>query len=97
MGSRHRRWDNVLSSRGRVSNDPNLGPAASRDVLNDEQHEVLFAVADHNVLGSVRRRLAGPACLARRSLALETRSGCRHPVAEALAGVGKISVPAERS
>ena len=84
------------SARVCASMKRSLGFAASVDVLDDEQHEVLVAIADDNVFDRVGRRFPWPRSLPRRPVPLQPGPRHCHPVAEPLAGIREITVPAER-
>jgi hypothetical protein len=78
-----------------ASVQPGLGFAAPRDIVHHELHEVLFTIADHDVLDDIRGCIAWPSGLTGRSVALESGARCCYPVVEALPGVGEVAVPAE--
>ena len=73
-----------------------IGLAPPGDVVYDELHEVLVAIADDHVFDGVCRRFAWPWSLARRPVALKPRPRNRDPVAKPLAGIREVSMPAER-
>jgi hypothetical protein len=73
-----------------------LGLAARGDIVEDELHEVLIPVSDDRVLDRACRVLAGPGGLPGRAVSVETGAGSGDPVAEPLAGVGEVAVPAQR-
>ncbi len=72
-----------------------LSLSPSGDIVGDELHEVLIAITDHCVVDGFGVRLAGPSCLAGRSVAIQPCPGRRDPVVESLACVGKVAVPAK--
>ena len=70
--------------------------APPSDVVDDELNEVRVAVNDDDVLDGVGGRFSWPRSLPRRPVAFRPGFRHRYPVAEALAGIGEVSVPAER-
>lgn len=62
------------SFKARLRIEPGLGLAATRDVVDDESHEVIVAVGDRDVLDCVGGRFARPGGLARRAVSFEARA-----------------------
>ena len=65
-------------------------------VVDDELHEVLVTIPNDDIFDGVGRLFARPRSLPRRSVSLQPRARHRDPVAEPLAGIREVTVPAER-
>ena len=73
-----------------------LGLTPPSDVVDDELHKVLVAVAVDDVFGCVCGRFSWPGSLASRPVAFQARPRLCHPVAKPLAGIREIAMPAEQ-
>ena len=59
-----------------------FGFAALRDIVEYELYEVFVAISNCRVLDRYHRSFAGPGCLPRGPVTVQTGPGCGHPVAQ---------------